>query len=351
MLRSVLIFALFASTALSEPVKSTVGKLVLTVAYCPTEFTGAGAIVEVNPVTGNFTITGTFKWPSDIIGCPADYDPIVTLDGATSQLYLYFLEDDIVAIVDVAKAKLVSQFAPSDLFFTGFENMQYVASEQALKGVSGTVTQDGFCDDGCFQYGDLTTKGKYTKQQLVPFKAVLDDSHYYDESRGIYWIQASYDLRDTICGHVDSDECLLALDATSGALKSAVYTNFTVYKYGPADASGSLLAWVEGFDDVCDHPYDDFLFAKVDLPTATATPIACIDRNVTVHMDEWIASFSLDGSMMATGSGDAEAPAQLAVFNTTDASTVLNTDLAGLKQQLKTADGLFFVWSVDWINA
>ena len=32
-----------------------------------------------------------------------------------------------------------------------------------------------------------------------------------------------------------------------------------------------MVAWLEGFDDVCNHPYNDFLFATVDLQTATGT--------------------------------------------------------------------------------
>lgn len=66
-----------------------------------------------------------------------------------------------------------------------------------------------------------------------------------------------------------------------------------------------MIAWIEGFDEICKHPYDDFLFARVDLHKATATPISCIPRDVTVQEDEWIGSFALDGSLFATGSGDA----------------------------------------------
>eukprot|EP01116_Phalansterium_solitarium_P011732 TRINITY_DN2749_c0_g2_i1.p1 TRINITY_DN2749_c0_g2~~TRINITY_DN2749_c0_g2_i1.p1 ORF type:complete len:368 (+),score=120.92 TRINITY_DN2749_c0_g2_i1:54-1106(+) len=344
-----LIFALIASAVNFEPVHSTaVGKLVLTVSYCPNQLSSAAAVVEVDPVAGNFTIIAAFPLPSDIVGCTANYNPVVTLDAATNHLYLYFLEDDSAAVIDVASAKLLSQFAPSDESFTGFENMHYLSSAKALRGVSATSTNSGFCDNGCLQYGDLTTKGAYTTQQLVPFGTAVNNAHYYDAASSTYWLQASGDLRGTICGQVSSDECLLALDATTGALKSSVYTNFTVNKFGPADSSGSLLAWVEGFDDFCENPGDDFLFAKLDLTTAKATPIACI-RNV-LNANEWIASFSLDGSMMATGSGDSQGPAQLVVFNTTDASTVVNTDLAGLGQQLKGKNGVFYIWSIDWIN-
>jgi len=114
------------------------------------------------------------------------------------------------------------------------------------------------------------------------------------------------------------------------------------------DSNGNILAWLEGFDQLCNNPENNFLFAEVNLQTAKATPVACISQDVVVHMDEWIASFSLDGSMMATGSGDGEAPAQLLVLNTQTGKTILNSDLSGLKQALKSTDGLFFIWSVDW---
>lgn len=59
-------------------------------------------------------------------------------------------------------------------------------------------------------------------------------------------------------------------------------------KDGPTlNQSTQRLTWMEGFDDLCKHPYNNFLFSKVDLINAVATPIACISQNVTVHMDEW----------------------------------------------------------------
>jgi hypothetical protein len=42
------------------------GKLVLVVAYCPTYFTGGGALVSVDTTTGKWAIDKTFKWPSAV---------------------------------------------------------------------------------------------------------------------------------------------------------------------------------------------------------------------------------------------------------------------------------------------
>jgi len=228
--------------------------------------------------------------------------------------------------------------------------MAWSNSKSALEGVSGTVTEGGFCFDGCFQYGSLTTGGKYSPGKLLPFKAMMDDSHYLDESTKTFWIQGSYDLRTNPCAPVNSDLCLLELDVATGSLKSAVWTNWTIYKYGPMLKSGSLLAWMEGFDDLCNHPYDDFLFADVNLATATATPVACIPKDVVVQMDEWIASFSLDNSLFATGSGDQyTGTSQLLIFDTSTANVVLNTTLSDLPKQLGSYDNFVFIWSVDWV--
>jgi hypothetical protein len=56
-----------------------------------------------------------------------------------------------------------------------------------------------------------------------------------------------------------------------------------------------------------------------------------------------------DGSMFATGSGDAETGIpQLLVFDTTTAQLVVNTTLPGLGAALGAKDNLFDIWSVDF---
>jgi hypothetical protein len=114
---------------------------------------------------------------------------------------------------------------------------------------------------------------------------------------------------------ITQDLCLLALDATTGVLRSSQFTNFTVYKYSApnspaapvASADNTLLAFVQGFDAQCTSPEAHFAFATVDLTTASANLRACVSSNVTIDEQEWDSSFSTDRSMMATGSGDAEA--------------------------------------------
>jgi hypothetical protein len=49
------------------------------------------------------------------------------------------------------------------------------------------------------------------------------------------------------------------------------------------------------------------------------------------------------------GSGDTETgQPQLLVFNTQNGHVVLNSNLPGLASTLKTYDGLFLIWSVNW---
>jgi hypothetical protein len=46
----------------------------LTVAYCPTLSSSAGAVVAVDTAGGNFSVVGVFEFPSDVFGCAADYE-------------------------------------------------------------------------------------------------------------------------------------------------------------------------------------------------------------------------------------------------------------------------------------
>jgi len=334
---------------------SATGTLYLTIAYCPTDFSSEGAIVSVNPQTGAWNIEGTFKWPGQVItGCAADYDPIVTTDAATGTVFLEFTEDlpPTIVGVDVQAAKVSTTVNPKNAFFTGFENMQYLPSGSSFLGFSGNVATTGFCSDGCFQLNEVALSGKVTNYADLPFKAMMDDSHYYDDSSNTYWVQASYDLREESewCAPNNADLCLLSVDGLTGDLLSAKWTNWTVYKFGPQQTDGNFLTWMYGFESLCKHPYDDFLFAYVNLADASATPIACIEKNVTVHEDEWISSFSLDGTLFATGSGDAETGVpQVLVFKAKTGATLLNTALPGLAAALKTIDGIFMIWSVDFL--
>jgi len=323
----------------------------LTVGYCPDPFSGAGAIVKVNPTTGNWTIISRFKWPSELFGCVIEYDPTVYFDRPTGNLYLDFTDDfGYLITLNVPHGRIVSQAKPSDIFFTGFENMQFTGGH--LLGMAAHVTQSGYCSQGCFQIGTLApVTGLYRFISDVPFRALMDDTHFYDNRTQSYWAQASYPLSTPRCSTHDTDLCLLEISGVNGQLKTVKKMNpdVVMYKYSPwINPDGSMLAFVEGFDEICQHPYNNFAFAMVNLPQATAKLTVCVSRNTTIHMDEWISSFNADESLFATGSGDTEARAQLLVVNTKTGATVVNSDLSGLGQELKSFSNLFVIWSVDF---
>ena len=94
--------------------------------------------------------------------------------------------------VDLKKAKVTSHESPDDPFFVGFTNMALARVSNAIhvKGVTPHVEEDGICSDGCFAFGDLAlTKAHYMNLGVIPFKAMMDDSHFYDAASNTFWIQ------------------------------------------------------------------------------------------------------------------------------------------------------------------
>lgn len=117
-----------------------------------------------------------------------------------------------------------------------------------FEGLSANVEQEGYCDDGCFQYVEMSEAGHVTRLSDIPFKvtksapnrsrltmtalfvcfqAILDDSHYYDAKTDVMWVQGSYDLREESerCSKDDADDCLLAIDGSTGKLINATRAN------------------------------------------------------------------------------------------------------------------------------
>lgn len=337
--------------ALAAAAAAAADPVLLTVAYCPTDFSSAGAVVSVDPLSGNYTVVGKFDWPPNaVFGCAALYDPTVTFDRATQRLFLDFGDDfGLLLTVDVAAAKVTQQTSPHDEFFVGFTNMQYDPRTQRLFGLSPTGTSDG---EGAFQFGSLdpnAVDGDYDIITNIPYRAVMDDTEYL--ANGTYWVQASHDTRPSSewCDpHNDAAQCLIALDQKTGALLSSTFTNYTVYKFADApNANGTVLAFLFGFESLCRHPYEDFLFANVNLTSAEADPIACMPRDVSIQEAEWISSFSPDRSMFATASGFGSELQFLSLDARTGAA-LADTDLSGLAKTLGAAEGLVFIWGVDF---
>lgn len=178
---------------------------------------------------------------------------------------------------------------------------------------------------------------------------------YLDADEGVYYIQASYPLEaSAYCTAEETDQCMVGLDATTGDIVSnKLANNAEVYMWAPQtkDTSGSILAWVNGFDSECKHPYNDFAFARINPKTAESTLVACIPKSVTVHTNPNIAAFNADASLFATSSGNSETgEVQLLVFNTATGEVVLETALPGLKKALGVGSVAPFinVWGVSW---
>jgi hypothetical protein len=221
----------------------------------------------------------------------------------------------------------------------------------AFDGVNLIGEEPSGKDDGEFQFARFhPITGAVKAQEYLPFRALMDDSHFFDQTKSKYWVQGSYDKRKQKCAPQDSDNCLLEINSDTGALLSAKFTNWTVYKYGNSlDEQGNVLGFLEGFTELCKHPYNNFLFAKVNLNTATAKPIGCIDKDLSIQMDEWISTFSKDEKLFATGSRIG-GNAQFLVLDPTSGKTLLNSKLDGLADALGTTLGLYWIWSVDFAN-
>lgn len=316
-------------------------RLLVTLTYCPTYFTGKGAIVEVDPNTGDWEIVHDFFWPSGISdSCPFLYSPIVHHDKQSGNLLLQFNEIwGLVMHLNLETGEILHQVEPDDIFFHGYVNYGF-ENQAALVGVTPTVTERGFCSNGCFGYGTMDPiYGNYTKHQEIPFKAALNMAHYHDVNKNSYYLQMSYDLRDEICGKSVSDQCLVELDTVTGSVKSTLGPmDYTPYKYGDhyLDGNGTVLTFSAGFKEECDHSSYSYAFAKMNLKTLEAVPTGCFPDRFVIHEQPWISSFSSDHQLLATGSGNiyGHAP-QVAVFDTNSGDVLIDSDLVGLAEKVK----------------
>jgi len=332
------------------------GTLLLVVAYCPTVFTTGGAIVQINPKTGGWTILTTFTWPNAIsdggCGSSAIDTPSYVLDRYNAIMYFDFIDElGILVELDLTSGN-IDTVTPSDESFNGYVNMGLTA-ETTVSGLSNTVTVDGWCATGCYIFSSMDAlSGELNYGQTIPYAVTMDDTHLFDSSSNSYYIQASYPLENSAecAGAGQSDLCLVSLDL-NGNILSSQFTNWTVYKWSDkVDANGYRLAWLDGFAELCNDEYNDFLFAKVNVNTATAKPIACIPSNALVHEEEWIADFSADGSLFATGSGNGDSgEAQILVLNPTNGSVVVNGPLTGLGEALDPDESYYWVWAIGFI--
>ena len=351
------------------------------IGYCPTYFTGALAVVDVDTRSGKWTIVGHSKLPSGVFGCVADYDPVFASDPNNDDVMVMdFTEDTgyFVRIESDAATKVVNAtaFNSRSEFFTGFLNFKVRDSRNVYEGMTGTVTQDGFCSDGCIGYGIQNLSGSQRERSRpLPFKAIADDTSYLDRQRNVFYVQASHDLRSTPCAPQSYQDCLLAIDANTGALLRSTYNHDEhVYRFGSGatplaaarhrQAHGHRMAkqaapplivdaFVVGMNKRCNRSKDatSYAFATVDLPTSTFNLISCVSSSVVIDEAPWVAQFSPDSTVFATasGNGNGDDP-QFLSFETASGKELLNTKLAGLARALDAKMGLIFVWAVTVRN-
>lgn len=347
-----------ASLRTANVIPSKEGTIRMVVAFCPTDFTGEGAIVDVNPLTANWTIKTRFHFPGQILGCVADYSPSYDFDPRDpNTLWFDFTSNAGFFLAVDTRFGNTTTLNSNNLFFTGFIDFKYFARSNTLNGIAGTVTQEGYCSDGCVSWGiqDVANK-RYRQIATIPFKEAADDASYVNWDTGVFYFQAGYDLRDTPCAPVQSDECLLAINISTGALINATYTpQYDVYKYGRRQLpDGRVNAFMVGFNEFCtpgETNTTTYAFGQVNMRTAQAVPKACVSQDIVIQTDEWIASYSLDETLVATGSGngDGDDP-QLLVFNATSGSAIVNSQLHGLAKALRGDMGLVFIWALEFVQ-
>jgi hypothetical protein len=352
---ALLLACCFAATpAAAAPNKDDVVRLV--VAYCPTDFTGEGALVDVDPFTGAWTVSAHFKFPSDILGCVADYDPTYTFDAVnpntiwfdfTSQAG-YFVGIDMVH----GNHTTVSS---GSLFFTGFLDFAQFPHTRTLRGITGTVTENGYCSDACIGMGvqDLAN-ANYTALSTLPFKETADDARFIDREQRIMYFQAAYDLDNVGCAPLAEEQCMLAVNLDTGALLNATYSahQFQVYKYGRGITDqGAVNAFMLGFDHYCGDSANNSAttFGLVNVRTGQATPFACIPSTTVIDTDQWVGGYSKSERVFATASGNGEGdPPQFISFNVSTGAVLTNTNLTGLPTALHADMKLIFIWGVEF---
>ena len=328
------------------------------IAYCPNNFSGEGAIVDVNPITAVWKIVAKVKFPSEIFGCIADYNPSYDFDqNDPNTLWFDFTSDTGFFLAVDTRYGNTTKVTSSNMFFTGFLDFKYFPAAGTLNGIAGAVTQNGFCFDGCLQYGvqDITRGAGFQRKALIPFKEGADDTSFVNWKTNELSFQGSYDLRKTTCGPSPTSQCMITIDSTTGALKSAVYTpDYQVWKFtryqNPVDQTVKSFVSGGGCNQSSSSPWT-YQFRDVDPITGATKTLTCVNDDLLINTDEWIASFAPDASLLATGSGngDGDDP-QLLVLNATSGSTVINSKLTGLAKALNADMGLVFIWALEFVG-
>lgn len=343
----------------------------LTVAFCPTPFTGLGAVVRVNSTTADFTVSKTFELPGST-GCPALKDGLAFVNDVRTRDFpppfggrsTHLSDSEAfgqLSVVDLDGGKISHTATargavfPSGLF-DGFTSFAIHPDGHKYIGVTPHVMQDGWCSDGCFRFGQQNiSSGRFDGINPLPFKAVMNSVKFHDEKRGIYYAQGNYPLQpEAFCSDRDTDQCMFSINSTTGELLASKPTpKFQVYHYEDALATGgstaqdgTVLAWA--FMDECGEKGGEggnsYGFARVHLATATYKKLVCLQKGVVVHQNPNQGGFSHDNKRFATASGNAyTGEMQLLVFDVETGNKVIESSLPTLKKALKVSDVTPFI--------
>jgi hypothetical protein len=349
----------------------------LFVSFCPTDFTNRLAVVDVVTATGKWSIVGTTKMPGGVFGCSALYDPTYSFDPQQpNEVILDFTSDAgyfvWVTIDSATNAVSTRAFNSRSLFFSGFLSFQVdtlpSSGEKEFVGICGDVTESGFCSDACIGFGrqNLTSAGGKERSTALPYRAISDDTSYLDRRTQTFYAQASHPLLAG-CGASESwEDCMLAIDARTGAVRSSRYNrNEHCYRFGlaevpnaqraPHNREGATLgpivaAFVVGMNARCGRGDNEtsYAFAEVDLSTSNFTKVSCVSTKTIIHEGPWISSFSANSRFFVTssGNGNGDDP-QFLAFDVASGRVVTDTRLQGLARALKADMGLIFVWAVQ----
>lgn len=342
----------------------------LTLAYCTTPFAGEGALVTVSPTTGHFDIKHRYKLPDGTLGCPVASarmtymsDPHrrparTAVSRGRTVHWSWMSAWGRLTMIDLDSGSVAhnAKGSSADLF-DGFANFAVGPDGSGVTnvGLSPHVEEDGFCEYGCYRLGvQNVTNGTFRGYTALPFKATSSSVSYHDHAERVYYAQGSHPLTDAArCGTDEASTCLYAINSTTGALLSSrPMPHFQVYSFaeGSEAADGTLLAWGFGFQDVCGKTLDSYAFARVHLPSGTATRLACIDQSAaTIHKSPEMGAFSQsDGGArfaFATGDDVETGLRQLLVFNTSSGQLLLNTKLDALPKKLGVSP-ILPIWGV-----
>ena len=145
--------------------------------------------------------------------------------------------------------------------------------------------------------------------------------------------------------------CVLCVCVVQRLSCSCACHQVYAFQPGAPSSNGDVLAFVFGFESVCNNGLNNFAFARVNITSGAATLIACMDKSVSINTSPNVGSFSPDGSLFATSSGNSETGAvQVVVLDTATGSKVLDSSLPGLKKALRVSTEAPFinVWGVSW---